>query len=53
MLNSYSGFSLTEEYWQKINPNAKTSHKMTAGLGKVVIKKLIYREKVRSSSLLK
>lgn len=32
---------------------AKTSHKMTGGVGKVVIKRSIYREKVRSISLLK
>lgn len=32
---------------------AKTSHKMTGGVGKVVIKKSTYREKVRSISLLK
>lgn len=37
----------------KNKANAKTSHKMTGGVGKLVIKKSTYREKVRSISLLK
>lgn len=37
----------------KNKANAKTSHKITSEVGKVVIKKSIYREKFRNSSLLK
>lgn len=37
----------------KTKANAMTSHKITGGDGKAVIKKMIYREKIRSISLLK
>lgn len=50
-----SGVLINRGISTKSKANAKTSHKVTAGVRKVVIKenKSIYGEKVKSTSLLK